>query len=198
MLKCILFSTLFLFSFISGAQNLVRNPSFEETDTCYTHCENSAADIIPNAISWFNPTLSTPDIISSCNYTPTNESPNSCLVQYSPFNWRGFQFPFQGNNYSCISMELINIPTNSIISGIREYIGGEFIAPLGTKNYCVSLYLSQASTLYYKYFLNQNNSLYSVVNKIGFNITSDRPFYNTIGSVWICNIKPDKKIKLLI
>jgi len=49
----------------------------------------------------------------------------------------------------------------------------------------ISLHLVQASTLYYKYLLNQDHSLYTVVNKIGFNITVDRPLYNTIGSIYL-------------
>ncbi|HOY48639.1 MAG TPA: T9SS type A sorting domain-containing protein [Flavobacteriales bacterium] len=189
MLKCILFITLFLFSLVLGAQNLVRNPSFEETDTCYTNCESTTEEQNLNAIGWFNPTLSSPDVYSSCNQPislpQTEPEQYACLNQFSPFNWRGFQIPHQGSNYIGIAVELVNIQTYNIIPGWREYIASEFISPLENKKYCVSMNLSQASTLYYKYLLNQDNALYSVVNKMGFNITLERPNYITNGSVYL-------------
>lgn len=171
------------------AQNLVRNSGFEITDTCYIHCESTNEEQNLNAFGWFNPSLSSPDVYSSCNQPislpQTTPEQYACLNQFSPFNGRGYQIPHQGTNYIGIAVELIYIQTNNIISGWREYIASEFISPLENKKYCVSMHLSQASTLYYKYLLNQDNSLYSVVNKMGFNITLERPNYITNGSVYL-------------
>jgi len=174
-----------LLNFRVQAQNLVHNPSFEETDTCYTHCEDGTFDEHLNAIDWFNPTLNTPDIFSSCNYFNSIDFEYGCLTQYSPFNWRGYQLPNSGGNYAGIAVDIIDIPSNTIASGWRDYIASEFKQPLKKTTYCVSLHLVLASTLYYKYVLNQDHSLYTEVNKIGFNITVDRPLYNTFGSIYL-------------
>lgn len=179
-----------LITFYMQAQNLVYNPSFEETDTCYSHCENGTLDLIPNAIGWFNPTLQTPDIFSSCNYP--NPFPQTILDQYicqfqcSPFNWQGYQYPLSGNNYAGIGVLMVDIQSNSINECCyQEYLGGELISPLSNKYYCVSLNISQSSILYYKYIMSQNNFLYSVINKIGLNFSNQKQFYNTTSNIFL-------------
>jgi gliding motility-associated-like protein len=111
-------SLLFLFG---NAQNLVRNPGFENRFNCPTgqgelfECQN-----------WFNPTFNSPDYFHSCN--PAN------LV---PANIWGYQFPHTDSAYAGFYV----YSSGSINS--RDYIEGELTQPLDSgKKYCFEMYLS--------------------------------------------------------
>lgn len=113
-------------NYIYSQQNLVPNPSFEDTVACPQNGN------LNNLSLWMNPTLSTPDYFNSC------ASGNFSVPQ----NAYGFQNPRTGTAYVGIS---------SIINGSswREYIQIQLSSPLvpGEK-YCVEFYIctSDSST----------------------------------------------------
>jgi hypothetical protein len=101
----------------SAGQNLVLNPSFEDTLDC-PNFQNQ----IDYATGWSNYGES-PDYFNSC-------SPN--LSQFSvPNNWGGYQLPATGNAYAAFGTYA------SYIVNAREFIGAQLITPLitGTKYY---------------------------------------------------------------
>lgn len=107
-------------------QNLVPNPSFEDTVNC-----DGTGDI-SQLQHWINPTASTPDFLSSC----TNGNFNV------PSNVYGNQTARTGNSYIGL-VSIINA------SSSREYIQIQLTSPLvaGTQ-YCVEFYVcvSDSST----------------------------------------------------
>jgi len=111
---------------ISAQQNLVPNPSFEDTVSC------SGSGDINELEFWVNPTLSTPDFLSSCANGNFNV----------PTNAYGNQSARTGNSY-------VGLVTIMNASGSREYIQVQLTSPLdaGTE-YCVEFYVctSDSST----------------------------------------------------
>lgn len=112
-----------LFSLSCFSQNLVLNPSFEETERC--------AEIIggfnKNAKFWSTPTLGTTDLFNGCSNASVG----------MPNNFNGSQSAKSGNNYAGLYMLSEN--------NYREYIQGTLASPLekGVK-YTISFYLSLA------------------------------------------------------
>ena len=112
-----MFSPLFLFS-----QNLVPNPSFETYIVCpYT-------DSIENAIPWFNPTISTPNLFNEC-----------CTVPMSfgiPNNGWGYQYPRTGQGYSGIYVfadyeqgrDYISVKLNNFLESNKKYSVGFYVS----------------------------------------------------------------------
>jgi hypothetical protein len=113
--------------FQSSAQNLVPDPSFEDT----AHCPISLGDTY-SLNSWQSYSV-TPDYYHTCNTDPFP----SCGV---PANWYGYQQPHSGNAY----WGMITYGTGS--GNYREIIGSELTSPLivGTK-YNVSAYVCSAN-----------------------------------------------------
>ena len=106
------------------AQNLVSNPSFEDTLTCPL-----AQGEISNANGWSS-FGGTPDLFNSCNTYPANNLANGCSV---PSNYAGFQSASSGSGYAgIITLNLFNGS-----SLIKEYIGCHLNSTLtiGTKYY---------------------------------------------------------------
>jgi len=134
--KIVLFSLLFLLSnFYSYAQNLVLNPSFEQT-------ANGCAGIIPaegmiDLIDWDNvsnntpaDTCSTPDLFSTCNA--------SLGVTGVPSNALGYQCPRTGEKYA-------GFITYDVTGSYREYLQGKLSTPLQAGQiYCVAMFVSLA------------------------------------------------------
>src|SRR4029078_6403538 len=76
-----------LFSFISlfaNAQNLVPNPSFEDTPIC-----PSGVGQVNNCLNWI-PLINTPDYFNRCSQNPDISVPNNLF---------GFQEPAFGDGY---------------------------------------------------------------------------------------------------
>lgn len=117
-------------SLISFSQNLVPNPSFEDT----VYCPTTPGDI-PALIDWYN-CGGSPDYYNSCANTST-------LVNV-PSNWVGYQAAYDGNGY---------VGIGSLVFGatsVREFMGVQLNLPLilGTKYYA-SVYLSRTDSFPY-------------------------------------------------
>lgn len=112
----------FLLQFVSAQQNLVPNPSFEDT----LHCPTGTNDA--GAVSfWYNPTMASPDYYNSC-------SVNGAGV---PLNDWGYQYAQDGSSY-------IGICTYySTISNYREYMQVKLTEKLEAgRTYCWSFWIS--------------------------------------------------------
>ena len=124
-----LFSSLLFLSLALHAQNLVPNPSFEDTVAC-----PSAPDELDKALGW-----------SSYSYSP--DYMNDCSISAAvsvPYNWGGYQQAASGNAYAAFATYASFFPTD-----YREFIGGSLSAPLdiGEKYYvsfkiCLSIFPS--------------------------------------------------------
>ncbi len=71
--------------------NLVPNGSFEEYDTCPTSYTTPGDPQIQRCKHWYAPTEGTSDYFRTCALLTSNVS--------IPYNWGGFQYPFDGNAY---------------------------------------------------------------------------------------------------
>ncbi len=114
----------------SEAQNLVPNPSFEDT----IHCPTFPTPNIQQAAYWW-PYRGTPDYFNSCaNNQPFFGVPGG--------NIAGYQDAFIGNAYAGLATWIFGIGPPS-----REYMGAQLIQSLtiGTK-YFVSCYISNADS----------------------------------------------------
>jgi len=117
---------LFLFGYaVEGyAQNLIQNPSFE--DTVARPLE------IFKARYWKSANDGTPDI-----FTPYNTLFPSRL---SPKNFVGFQEPKSGKNYAGLQLHALY---NEAAVSFREYLQNELAEPLvADSNYCFRIHLS--------------------------------------------------------
>lgn len=112
-----------LFCKYSFTQNLVPNPSFEDTIQC-----PAGLNSLTNAINWINPTIASPDHFHSCN-TGTAGVPS---------NGFGSQAARTGNSY-------VGIHTSDFVSSneYREYIQCELTSPLQIgQKYKVAFFVS--------------------------------------------------------
>ena len=121
-MKKFFFITIVLQSFLSIAQNLVLNPSFEN----YTSCPTGSTNDISKAIGWSSYNQ-TPDYFNLCSSSASNGVG-------IPSNWAGHQFSHTGNAYSGIIIF-------DKAGFYREAIGSQLAMPLiiGQKYY-VSFY----------------------------------------------------------
>jgi len=120
---------------ICNAQNLVPNPSFEDT----VQCPDGPSQIF-NAVGWFQPTLGTPDLLNVCN-------PFAYDVNV-PQNFWGYQNPRTGNGYAAFFACFINWDT--VWLDYREYCEVQLLSPLvaGT-DYYLSFFVSLADSMNY-------------------------------------------------
>ena len=90
-MKRVLHFTIFIlyFTFFCNAQNLVPNPSFEDTLSCPTD-----QDQLYKVKPWFRPTMGTPDYFNQC-YHSTSPTPMGI-----PLNFFGHQYARTGNAYA--------------------------------------------------------------------------------------------------
>jgi hypothetical protein len=116
-----------LISMNISAQNLVPNPSFEDTISC-----PNSVDQINRATSWMSFSV-TPDYFNSC-------APGNVPVPVSvPHNIWGDQSAFSGNGYAGIEAYKAG-STNA-----REYIGAQLIEPLVIgQRYYLAFFVSNA------------------------------------------------------
>ncbi len=126
---CALIFFSILFRFVS-AQNLIVNPSFEDTSNC---------PLSPGQISLANNWLTfseTPDYYNACS--PSCQGPNICVGV--PENIGGYQQPFEGSAYAGFTTYFKGN------SNFREVIACQLVEPLQIgKKYFVSAYISRGN-----------------------------------------------------
>ncbi|HMW11225.1 MAG TPA: hypothetical protein PJ987_12390, partial [Bacteroidia bacterium] len=126
-----------LFSAIKAdSQNLVLNPSFEDTIACPT------TTAIPMQCEyWYTANIGSPDYFS--------EQPDIfCGTSYVPQSGVGYQYARTGIAY--VGLATLMQPLNPNYLNRREYIGGELSDTLKQGHeYCVSFYVSVAEELKY-------------------------------------------------
>jgi len=129
-MKQILLTIFLTVSLLTVGQNLVPNPSFEDT----TQCPYSFGQI-DFAFPWFNPNTASPDYFNTCG--PVGVTPPNCI-------W-GYQVPRTGNAFGEICVYGGGTPTS-----VREYVEVLLIDTLiQNKNYCVSFYVSHAGVSFF-------------------------------------------------
>lgn len=132
MLKRSLLFFFIIFTVAVKAQNLVPNPSFEDT----IYCPTTPGDI-PALTYWYN-CGGSPDYYNSCANTST-------LVNI-PSNWVGYQAAYNGNGYVGLATHCTGCVPN------REYIGTQLVSQLiPSTKYYVSIYISRADSLPYTF-----------------------------------------------
>jgi hypothetical protein len=125
---------IFLFSLLNRqfghAQNLVPNPSFEETDSCvYTYHSICAAQ------PWFQPRIDQGDVCASSSSELFNSCCAACPVRIPDSNF-GYQFARTGQNHAGIGVYVDTF-------NIREYIEVTLDSPLiAGQGYCLTFYVS--------------------------------------------------------
>ncbi|ASS50631.1 MAG: hypothetical protein A3D31_13795 [Candidatus Fluviicola riflensis] len=141
----------------SFAQNLVVNPSFEQTTT---NCGNPFGEGYADLIDWDdtnsgNDTCTTPDLFSACNLLIGNMGPT-----HMPYSQLGYQYSHTGTRHA-------GFISHELGSEYREYVQGHTSAPLTAgQTYCVSFYVSLA-----------NMSLYAT-NNMGIRFTNSNYQHN--------------------
>src|SRR3989338_3493421 len=141
----------------SFAQNLVVNPSFEQTTT---NCGNPFGEGYADLIDWDdtnsgNDTCTTPDLFSACNLLIGNMGPT-----HMPYSQLVYQYSHTGTRHA-------GFISHELGSEYREYVQGHTSAPLTAgQTYCVSFYVSLA-----------NMSLYAT-NNMGIRFTNSNYQHN--------------------
>lgn len=145
-----------VFPKLSISQNLVIDPSFEILDSC----PNSIAQT-DRLTHWYNPSVTTPDLFSTCS---------SASIISVPTNYIGHQSPVDGHSYICLALLFGTSTTN------REYLTTRLNSPL-TKDsiYCVSFYVSAT------------DSNLTFTDQIGVNFSVDSVYQN-VNAVLDCTI----------
>lgn len=112
------------------AQNLVPNPSFEDTLQCPYYISQ-----IGFAVGWYSPTNASPDYYNGCS---------SAFATSVPNNIEGSEHPRTGTAYSGI------YTAGASVANYREYIQIQLLNPLVSgKKYYVSFYASLSDTCVY-------------------------------------------------
>lgn len=168
-----------VFCFAVNAQNLVVNPSFEQTAS---NCGNFGGEGFFTDLngSWSNASnnaagdsCSSPDLFSSCNTIFGSPGPT-----HMPSSTLGYQYSRTGTRHA-------GIITHEALDNYREYIQGHTSTPLQAGvSYCVSMYVSRANDVIYAtdnmgvYFTNtpylrdpcpgQTNSLINVTPQLNY------------------------------
>ena len=137
---------LFLFALQTKAQNLVVNPSFEQTTS---NCGNLGGEGFFTDLngSWDNASnnalgdsCSSPDLFSECNVVPIIGGPSPTNM---PNSVLGYQYSRTGTRHA-------GIITHEPLSEYREYIQGQTATPLVSgQSYCVSMYVSLGNAVLY-------------------------------------------------
>lgn len=118
-----------------NAQNLVINPSMEDTIACALYPWDNTEPCIP----WLEPTSGSADYFSSAYGLSCGLNPS---VPQSVF---GFQYAIDGIAY--LGFSIYNIPPSV---NYREYVEGTLINTLQANHtYCVSFYVSSADNCHF-------------------------------------------------
>jgi len=133
MKKLILIAFLFCAFSVKAQQNLVPNPSFEDSLSC-----PEVFSEINKCSDWFNgKNLTSADYYHTCS----NHWSQQATI---PQNVVGYQNPLSGNAYSGIFLETIDLFTNQLY---REFLEVKLIEPLtNEKTYKITFYYSLAET----------------------------------------------------
>ncbi|MCF8278117.1 MAG: T9SS type A sorting domain-containing protein [Flavobacteriales bacterium] len=144
MRKNITLITFIFLGFTAFAQNLVVNPSFEQTSS---NCGNFGGEGFFTDLSgsWSNASsnapgdsCSSPDLFSSCNTIFGSPGPT-----HMPNSTLGYQYSHTGTRHA-------GIITHESLDEYREYIQGHTSAPLQAGvSYCVSMYVSLGNSVVY-------------------------------------------------
>lgn len=118
------------------AQNLVVNPSYEQTTS---NCGSPFGEGYAELIDWDdtnsgNDTCTTPDLFSACNILIGGQGPT-----HMPYSQLGYQYSRTGTRHA-------GFIAHEIGSEYREYVQGRISTPLTAgQTYCVSFYVSLAN-----------------------------------------------------
>ncbi|MBS1634743.1 MAG: gliding motility-associated C-terminal domain-containing protein [Bacteroidetes bacterium] len=142
LLKSLFFGILIsLFQTRISAQNLVLNPSFENTSS---NCGNLGGEgFTTDLLNWDDAnsgadSCSSPDLFSACNTLPIVGGPGPTNMPNSAL---GYQYSRTGTHHA-------GIITYDGTDQYREYIEGQTSAPLvAGQVYCVSMYVSLANSV---------------------------------------------------
>jgi len=85
MMKWLLGILIFIYSLVGSAQNLVKNPSFED----YLECPNALGTFGSQVKHWSSPTQGSTDYFNTCS-----------KIMSAPENFNGVQHPRSGNAYA--------------------------------------------------------------------------------------------------
>lgn len=137
---------LLMIGFAASAQNLVVNPSFENTSS---NCGNLGGEGFFTDLngSWDNASnnalgdsCSSPDLFSPCNTIPIIGGPSPTNM---PNSVLGYQYSRTGTRHA-------GIITHEALDEYREYIQGRTSSPLVSgQSYCVSMYVSLGNDVLY-------------------------------------------------
>ncbi|MEI6816964.1 MAG: T9SS type A sorting domain-containing protein [Bacteroidota bacterium] len=135
-MKKILIVVCFLIGNEIKGQNLVMNPSFEDTVQCPNYISQ-----ISRCLYWSNPwETANPDYFNTCDGNGLGGVPN---------NHFGYESAHLGDAYVGICTSKENVTTH-IKFNYREYIEGQLLSPLiAGINYCVSFYVSAYDSVEY-------------------------------------------------
>ena len=151
----------------ADAQNLVLNPSFEDTIACPT------TTAIPMQCEyWYTANIGSPDYFS--------EQPDIfCGTSPVPLSNAGYQYAWTGIAYVGLGTFVSSIFPNGI--NRREYIGGELSDTLKQGHeYCVSFYISVAEEL--KYVTDGIGLYLSIDSAVDYTINTNLPFVPQISN----------------
>ena len=123
--KIFIVAILLGFSVVGWGQNLVPNPSFEDTTSCPPYFGEF------NVVDWYSPNTASPDLFHSCSISNAGV----------PQNGFGWQYPRTGNAY--VGGHTSDFGGNDA----REYIQCQLINPMVTgEDYEVMFYVSRTDS----------------------------------------------------
>jgi len=166
MKRLLLFINLLCFGFVSKGQNLVLNPSFEDTITC------PIGTWAMQCRYWYSASVGSPDYFS--------EQPDIfCSTSYVPQNQVGFQYARTGIAY--VGLGPFVSTTFPSFANRREYIGGGLSDTLKHGHeYCVSFYVSVAEE--FKYVVDGIGLYLSVDSAVDYTINTNLSFVPQISN----------------
>jgi hypothetical protein len=141
MRKIYAFCVLILAFFSAQGQNLVPNPSFEDTTSTSQHssliiCKTQVCSSVWWCTNWFAPTKGSPDYYNRCSGDSQNNVPKNFMGQIQPHS---------GNAYAGAGMFGGTWYRNQ-----REYIADRLTSPLVSgKNYDVKFYVALADSAHW-------------------------------------------------
>ena len=154
-----------LLSLKANAQNLVLNPSFEDTIAC-------TGTYAMQCKYWYTANIGSPDYFS--------EQPDIfCGTSPVPLSNVGYQYARTGIAY--VGLVTLMQPLNPNYLNRREYIGGELSDTLKQGHeYCVSFYISVAEEL--KYVTDGIGLYLSIDSAVDYTINTNLPFVPQISN----------------
>ncbi|MEI2759210.1 MAG: T9SS type A sorting domain-containing protein [Bacteroidia bacterium] len=163
--------SLFLFlSLKANAQNLVLNPSFENTIPCWIFINLGTWQM--QCTNWYSASGGSPDYFSE-TYDPF------CYALPVPQSTAGYQYARTGVAYVGLGVYTKHVSPNHI--NRREYVGGELSDTLKQGHeYCVSFYVSVAEEL--KYVVDGIGLYLSVDSAVDYTINTNLSFVPQISN----------------